>query len=116
MFLVTKRPFGNSDYLKTSVLYMTIKQIHTILQTSGEAHLELIQAIMIIAIYECSHGMARQAHVTLGACVALTNLLDIDELQNPARQIIEERLNPLHVAILVLDRCFLLPIFFYPDI
>lgn len=109
MFLVTKRPFGNSDYLKTSTLYTTVKQIHAILQASGEVHLEVVQAIMIMAIYECAHGMARQAHVTLGACVSLVNLLDVDAQQEPKGQLTEEQLNPLHVSILVLDRYLFLP-------
>lgn len=101
MFLVTRRPEKSIESLKTGVLYMTLKQIVAVGQTDGDTYLEFIQTTMVLAIYECAHGMVRQAHVTLSSCVAMTTLLD---LGTPQQLDAEDTLIPLHVAILVLDR------------
>lgn len=105
MFLVTRRPVGYAEQLRTGVLYTTIKQIHATLQSSGEVQQELVQSDMIVAVYELAHGMSRQAYMTLGACVAMVTLLDFG---TPRSVDVEDNLNLLHVAILVLDRYVLI--------
>jgi hypothetical protein len=103
IFLVTRRPGPHTELLRTGVLYSTLKEMLVIAQTEEEMHLELIQAHMILAIYECGHGMAKQASVSLSTCAAMAQLLDLKFQQRNVPPD-EEMLVPLHVAILVLDR------------
>lgn len=103
MFLVTRPPDNPTRTMNSTVLYMTIKQMHAMLQAAGRVDADTIRALMIVVIYECAHGLTRQAYVTLSSCVAMVQLFEATEDIIP-RRMKDGRLDPLHIAILVLDR------------
>ncbi|KAF1994570.1 hypothetical protein P154DRAFT_447336 [Amniculicola lignicola CBS 123094] len=82
LFLLTRRPCAHAEHIKNSTLYVTVKQILTTLSLSEELLLDVLQASLLVAAYECGHGMARQAYLTIGSCASILNLLDSTSRQN----------------------------------
>ena len=104
ILLLSRTSCPHPEPIRTSILYTTIKQMIAIGQTSGEVSLELFRAGMLVAVYECGHGMAAQAFVTLSACVALLDLIKLD-MRKPSHDMLsEEIVSSLNAAIIMLDR------------
>lgn len=104
IFLLSSRSCAHMEHISTGTLYMTVKQIFAIGQTSGEVSLELFRAGMLLAVYECGHGMAKQAFVTLSSCVALFDLIKLDIRKPDTGICSEEMMSSLNAAIIMLDR------------
>ncbi|KAF1980344.1 hypothetical protein BU23DRAFT_594590 [Bimuria novae-zelandiae CBS 107.79] len=104
VFMLIRPTCAHTEHVCTGVLYTTVKQLLAIGQAAGEVSLELFRAGMLVAVYECGHGMARQALQTLSWCVALFDLIKLD-MHKPDREVCsEELISSLNAAIVMLDR------------
>ncbi|KAM6505280.1 hypothetical protein FSOLCH5_014511 [Fusarium solani] len=65
---------GHRSHLPGSILYNTVKHLTAILQLRSEQRPRLIQSKLLLGLYECGHGMAGQAYLTLSSSVGLANL------------------------------------------
>lgn len=104
VFMLTRRSCAHVEHVSTSTLYTALKQVSAIGQATGEDLLDVFRMSMLVAIYECGHGLSRQAYATLSSCVGLFNLIQLD-MQNPTyRRCSEETFSSLKAAIIMLDR------------
>jgi hypothetical protein len=69
--------FSNAD---SSELYTTLKSIHSLMQSAGNVSTELVQAGLLIAVYEHSQAMHRDAWLTVGSCVRIGHVLGLHTL------------------------------------
>lgn len=104
VFMLARRTCAHAEHISTGVLYTTVKQLLAIGQAAGEPSLELFRAGMLMSVYECSHGMAKQALVTLSSCVAMFDLIKLDFRQPHRESCSEEIVASLDAAIIMLDR------------
>lgn len=104
VFMLSRRPCEHVEHVNTSILYTTVKQLLAIGQAGGEVSLDLYRAGMLVAVYECAHGMAKQAFVTLSTCVALLDLIKLGMRKPDREPCSEEVLSSLNAAIIMLDR------------
>jgi hypothetical protein len=104
VFLLSRHTCCHPEHITTGVLYTTVKLMITLVRATGEVSLDLLRAQMLIAVYECAHGMAKQAHVTLSACVALLALIRLDMHVGDQATCSEEVMASLRAAIVMLDR------------
>lgn len=105
--LVTRVPCGHEDHSMRDLTYRTFKQCF-MLQTANPGSLMSLQAGLLLAYYECGHGLLREAHVTLAACIAIARLLGmrfdgLDEDDEPGSEYCACRW-----GIVLLDRFVLL--------
>ncbi|KAL5378531.1 hypothetical protein DPSP01_009113 [Paraphaeosphaeria sporulosa] len=104
VFILSRRPCSHAEHVNTNILYTTIKQLLAIGQAAGDVSLDLFRAGMLTAVYECAHGLPKQAFVTLSTCAALFDLIKLS-LRKPDRDPCnEEVVSSLNAAIIMLDR------------
>lgn len=60
-------------------IYDTAKRIHAMLLSSGRASIELVQAGLLIAIYEHSQALHDAAYQTIGGCARMGYILGFHE-------------------------------------
>lgn len=58
-------------------LYFSAKQFSAQLENAGTASLQYLQAIILIALYEYSHGIYPAAWMTVGQCVRYTDFIGL---------------------------------------
>lgn len=75
ILLVITPPCGHIQHLKQKRLYTTLQCICAAFQSQNDIGSTLVQAKSLIALYECGHGLARQAYLTLSSTVAMMSLL-----------------------------------------
>ncbi|VUC24190.1 unnamed protein product [Clonostachys rosea] len=63
----------------TSSLYLTTRRLFILFHDEEEWPLSLLQAGILIATYECGHGLAKSSYLTLSSCVAMARLMRIDQ-------------------------------------
>ncbi|KAF2736285.1 hypothetical protein EJ04DRAFT_575434 [Polyplosphaeria fusca] len=102
--LASRRPCPHPQHLTANLLYTTIKQILSLLHASSEPHIETVQCGILAAAYECGHGLAKQAHMTITASAAVMNLIDFDTKRRNADDTVEIEAPYLRSAILIADR------------
>lgn len=105
IYLATRRPCGRVDHLSRNTLYITMKQLLATLQIHPKmkVHNCLLQTTMLVALYECGHGLSQAAYSTLSSVVAAESLHDhILKLRGCISQ--EESSLHLRASILILDR------------
>lgn len=107
VWLVTKTARGHPEHFYGCQLYRSLKQSLALLQTSSEVTAEALQLGLLIAVYEVSHGMKRQAFQSLGSCKAMLILLEYDALYRISTRL-SEMLEWLKASLLMLDR-YVLP-------
>ncbi|PSN74308.1 hypothetical protein BS50DRAFT_670727 [Corynespora cassiicola Philippines] len=101
IFLVTQPSSVQPGNTRVNKLYSTIKQVIAILHTADNIELEVIQAHLLLAVFEFGHGLLKQAHVSLASCVAMFNLF---ELRLHEHQLDSSELLSLKSCIVFLDR------------
>jgi hypothetical protein len=104
VFMLTRRACLHVEHVNTSVLYTTVKQLLALGQAAGEVSLDLFRAGMLVAVYECAHGMASQAFVTLSSCVAQLELVKLNMRKPDREPCTEEVASSLDAAVVMLDR------------
>lgn len=97
MLLVITTPCGHIEHLSQKRLYMTLQCLCAALQSRNDIGVPLVEAKSLMTLYECGHGMIRQAYLTLSSTVAMTSLLDADA-EDSEGQI------HLEVCLMILDR------------
>jgi hypothetical protein len=106
MFLVTRALPKGSGGARMSVLYITVLQIHAHIQAAGTISLDVVRARMLVVIYEISHGLLKQAHVTLSCCLALFSVQYQDAEWDGDSKWDRELIISVGVGLLFLDRYF----------
>lgn len=71
ILLLTEKPCCHRHHLRDRRLHKALKVVGSALQSQHEPGLCLVQAQALIALYECGHGMTRQAHLTLSSATTL---------------------------------------------
>lgn len=90
-------------------LYRTVKRFYSDLEVAGFYSIHLLQAAILIAIYEIGHAIYPAAFLSIGACARYAVLLGLDQDESPRRgqdlsfDEIEERRRAWW-GVLVLDR------------
>jgi hypothetical protein len=64
MYLITRSPTDELGGAR-SLLYFQVKALHSALIFSGKASIDVVQAGVLITIYEQGHGMTEVAQMTL---------------------------------------------------
>ncbi|KAL6854528.1 N-terminal binuclear Zn cluster-containing/DNA binding domain-containing protein [Trichoderma novae-zelandiae] len=90
-------------------LYETVKLLHFKMETSGVLSVLVLQAAILIALYELGHSIYPAAFLSVGSCARYATALGIDKsilLSSSAKVewIEEEECRRIWWAILVLDR------------
>jgi hypothetical protein len=115
MKLITERPRSQEPCLQTS-LYYTVKHFHLELESSGLFSIQVLQAGILLALYELGHAIYPAAFLSIGACARFAYALGINSNStSPTSKVItlvelEER-RRVWWAIVILDR-FAIPFLF----
>jgi hypothetical protein len=72
MCLVTQL-LPQGEHTDNTQLYPTLKSIHSLLQSTGNVSPQLIQAGLLLATYELSQGLRRDAWLSVGACARMVS-------------------------------------------
>ncbi|KAJ5753769.1 uncharacterized protein N7511_007922 [Penicillium nucicola] len=112
MLLVTSNPFDDEERLSPteSHLYLTTKYHFTLSASLSYPSIELVQAGILIAVYEFTQGAGDMAYVTIGTCARLSSLLGLHRAVScPANMTVEvqnvtEEQNCTWWGIVVVDR------------
>lgn len=94
---------------KTS-LYMTVKQLYVEIESSGMLSIQVLQAAVLIAIYEIGHAIYPAAILSVGRCARYAASFGIDDTARPPTSmrlpwIEEEECCRIWWSIAILDRC-----------
>jgi hypothetical protein len=88
MYLVTRQP-GKSSGVKEmqTPVYFEAKTLLTTLTSSGNSSIEVIQAGLLLSLYEQGHGMIDVAQLTMSVCTRMAMKMKValraaPELQN----------------------------------
>ncbi|KAL7916442.1 hypothetical protein GGI35DRAFT_40151 [Trichoderma velutinum] len=86
MFLVDQQPCRHPNHTSNSALYQTTRRLFSLLNTPSINTFSLtrLHAGLLLATYECGHGMAREASSTLASCFGLIRQLDMSAAQSKA--------------------------------
>jgi hypothetical protein len=71
MLLTIRMPNENGASMDDG-LYLSVKTAFTLVQSKIPLSLSLLQAQLLIALYEYSHGLPQQAYISVGSCVQMT--------------------------------------------
>ncbi|KAJ9151782.1 Oleate activated transcription factor 3 [Pleurostoma richardsiae] len=72
MLLVVRTPGDTPGYSMQNGLYYSIKSMFSLVETKVTLSAMLLQANLLIALYELCHLMPQQAFMTIGACTQMT--------------------------------------------
>lgn len=77
MKLVVSGPPDGNEFLQTPI-YQAAKRFVNLLETAGTSSLALLQANLLITLYEYGHAIYPAAYMSAGWCVRYGNLLGIN--------------------------------------
>lgn len=83
MKLVTDEPADNHQPLK-SPLYVLVRQFSEKMESSGLLSLHLIQATVLISVYEVGHGIYPSAYMSIGRGIRLAQLMGCHDQTVPS--------------------------------
>lgn len=66
-------------------LYLHIKQCIFYLETRSVVSLRLLQAILLLALYEIGHAIYPAAYLSVAHCVRFGHALNLQDLRSPYR-------------------------------
>ncbi|RDW58631.1 hypothetical protein BP6252_13107 [Coleophoma cylindrospora] len=72
----TKVTPGSNEHL--SFLYSRAKCVHALVQSSGPVSIELVQAALLLTVYELGHGLLPSAYVSIGCSARLFSAMFLD--------------------------------------
>ncbi|KAH8899263.1 hypothetical protein GQ53DRAFT_777020 [Thozetella sp. PMI_491] len=72
MFLVTRSPQDNPVGGMNDAAYLSAKTLLALVQSKVALSLPLLQAQLLISLYEFSHAMPQQAYMSVGACCTMS--------------------------------------------
>ena len=105
MYLVTRQP-GNSSNIKEmqSPVYYEAKTLLAALTSSGNSALEVIQAGVLLSLYEQGHGMINVAQLTMSVCTRMAMKMKV--ALRAATEIQNTDFGRLWWGLVILDRYF----------
>jgi hypothetical protein len=110
MKLVTQFP-PNDDESVQSPFYWMVKQFYSMVESSGLFSIQLIQASVLISVYEIGHGIYPAAYLTTGHSARLGTAMGLHDrkhspqmLRRPGTWTEQEELRRVWWSILILDR------------
>lgn len=105
MFLVTRPPGNNSSMREMQTpLYYETKTLYSFIVSSGRSTIEVIQAGLLISLYEVGHGMTEAAQVTMAVCSRMAMKMKAVQYRNSSRNIQNTEFGRLWWGIVTLDR------------
>lgn len=91
MHLINQVPSHGSQWSEQQkTLYVVTKTTHAQAQSILPASSELVQAGLLIATYEHSHGLRDAAYLSLGSCFRTAHVLGLHKAHNNARTSIKQ--------------------------
>lgn len=95
-----------------TILYRMVKQLHFDIESSGTLSIQVLQAAVLIALYELGHAIYPAALLSVGCCARYATALDINKPTASLGSIKlpwieEEETRRVWWAIAILDRCVL---------
>jgi hypothetical protein len=72
MRLIIRSPMSNSVAGMADSLYLSAKTMLNLVQSKVALSMPLLQAELLVAMYEFSHAMPQQAYMTVGRCFQIT--------------------------------------------
>ena len=92
-----------------TVLYRTVKQLHSEIESAGVLSVAVLQASILIAIYELGHAMYPAVLLSVGRCARYAAIIGIDKRARPPRTMNlpwmeEEECCRIWWSIVILDR------------
>ena len=72
MFLATRTPQANHPSAMTDGLYISTKTLFSLIQSKLPLSVSLMQAQLLIAMYEFAHSMPQQAYMSIGQCYQMS--------------------------------------------
>lgn len=110
MKLITQPPPQGSDTPITS-LYWTAKQFYSMVEANNTYSVYLIQAAILLALYEISHAIYPAAYLSTGTCARLGHAMGLHEkkhtqqmLRRPDTWTEQEEIRRVWWAVIILDR------------
>jgi hypothetical protein len=112
MLLVISNPFESDNGLSPteSHLYLTTKYQFSLFLSLSCPSIEMVQAGILIALYEYAQGATDMSYVTIGSCATLAYLLGLHQashtpsIMTGENQRVDEERNCTWWAIVALDR------------
>lgn len=105
MFLVTRPPGNNSSPREMQTkLYFETKTLHAFMLSSGRSAIEVIQAGLLISLYEVGHGMTEAAQITIAVASRMAMKMKAVQYRNSSRNIQNTEFGRLWWGIVTLDR------------
>ncbi len=71
MLLITRPPGTSSAATMQSTVYFQAKTLHLLVASSGRPSLEVLQAGLLIALYEIGHGNTEAAQLSMAGCTRM---------------------------------------------
>ncbi|KAH8809427.1 hypothetical protein F5884DRAFT_858927 [Xylogone sp. PMI_703] len=109
MKLIVWLPTAGREDAKTTTLYKAAKSFHSELEITGTCSLKVLQAGILIALYEFGHGIYPAAYLSIGACARYGIGYGFDDegaVTNDSHNWVEvEERKRTWWAVLILDRC-----------
>jgi hypothetical protein len=103
MYLIIQAPStGDCGSEMQSSTYFQAKTLHTTLIAAGKNSLEIIQAGVLVSLYEQGHGMIEAAQLTIAVCIRMATKAKIALRSKAGMQNTE--FGRLWWGILILDR------------
>jgi hypothetical protein len=114
MKLVAQEP-DQGQHASESRLYAVLKQELAVLENQGYISLGLLQAGILLAVYEMGHSIYPAAYLSIGRCVNIAHIMGLHNRKSAPQAISRpkfwsetEELTRVWCAILVLDRYVIL--------
>lgn len=107
--LITQRPLGVESAQIS--LYWTTKQFYAIVESNALMSIQLLQAALLIAIYEAGHGIYPAAYLSVGHCARLGHAMGLHDRKNvpqmlrrPGTWTEQEEMRRVWWTVLLMDR------------
>lgn len=106
--LILQQPLPQTNNMQ-SPLYMTVKNIITLLESTNYVSLEVLQVRLIVCFYEIGHGISPANSISIGACSKLARAVGLNKIwlqpvDIEARSISDEEKRRVWWAVFNLDR------------
>ncbi|KAL2074645.1 hypothetical protein VTL71DRAFT_8424 [Oculimacula yallundae] len=105
IFLVTRPPGSSSNMREMQTpLYFEAKTLHSLVTSSGCSNIDVIQAGLLISLYEVGHGMTEAAQITMAVSSRMAMKMKAVQYRDSSRNIQNSEFGRLWWAIQTLDR------------
>jgi hypothetical protein len=103
LYLIVQMPHGQTSMQNS--IYFTTKSLLDPILSSGKGSIEVVQASLLVALYEHGHGMLEAAQVTLAQCGRLGMKVLARKRRMVSSNLQDTEEGRLWWSIFILDRC-----------